>query len=448
METTGILYVEAEAFVKSLETFSVKEVGSLRWFTQHEYIQKLNMQAVLDASVMHDETVKELLVSFGKIPVLIHELILIEVWKHKVFTILCQLQDFNPKNSFQLYMVDSCEAAGDSLVDLVDYCHRKLTLLASKDTRGDATTCNKHENVSSIEELKELSASLEFGISLAAVSVLCHITGHTNNLSVMNRMLCTHNMPCVLVQLIVSCPWSCQRQDYTKHFLSFVSQEHCKMRNSPVFKSCNTIKGEVLKYIDGSWQKIPDEDYFKMTKLDGQVWISLYNLLLNEDSLRMFDFNSFNRDQLSKLRTFLTDVLIDQMPILVELQRFLTHLACTEPAPPKKQLLLELIPKMWMHIVETHSGKWKAIAQYQAKETFNPSESDLAQLAKRLGQIYTWDVMENFHQEKPKCGSCGKEASKRCSRCQTEWYCHRKCQVQHWPKHKKACQLMERSTTS
>ncbi|XP_020558775.1 zinc finger MYND domain-containing protein 10 isoform X1 [Oryzias latipes] len=436
METTGILYVEAEAFVKSLETFSVKEVGSLRWFTQHEYIQKLNMQAVLDASVMHDETVKELLVSFGKIPVLIHELILIEVWKHKVFTILCQLQDFNPKNSFQLYMViyhestvinllqtilfhkDSCEAAGDSLVDLVDYCHRKLTLLASKDTRGDATSCNKHENVSSIEELKELSASLEFGISLAAVSVLCHITGHTNNLSVMNRMLCTHNMPCVLVQLIVSCPWSCQRQ------------------------------GEVLKYIDGSWQKIPDEDYFKMTKLDGQVWISLYNLLLNEESLRMFDFNSFNRDQLSKLRTFLTDVLIDQMPILVELQRFLTHLACTEPAPPKKQLLLELIPKIWMHIVETHSGKWKAIAKYQAKETFNPSESDLAQLAKRLGQIYNWDVMENFHQEKTKCGSCGKEASKRCSRCQTEWYCHRKCQVQHWPKHKKACQLMERSTTS
>lgn len=113
-----------------------------------------------------------------------------------------------------------------------------------------------------------------------------------HSLSVMNRMLCTHNMPCVLVQLIVSCPWSCQRQGYhtlwilhilnlpelekelflssstfsllnirfevflfgwvcvfvfpeyyTKHFLSFVSQEHCKMRNSPVFKSCNTIKG-------------------------------------------------------------------------------------------------------------------------------------------------------------------------------------------------------------
>lgn len=33
--------------------------------------------------------------------------------------------------------------------------------------------------------------------------------------------------------------------------------------------------------------------------------------------------------------------------------------------------------------------------------------------------------MEHLLPEKPKCGSCGKEASKRCSQCQGEWYCHR-----------------------
>lgn len=42
-----------------------------------------------------------------KIPVLVHEMILVEVWKQKVFPILCQLQDFNPKNTFNLYMVVS-----------------------------------------------------------------------------------------------------------------------------------------------------------------------------------------------------------------------------------------------------------------------------------------------------------------------------------------------------
>lgn len=100
-----------------------------RWFRQHEYIEKLNMQAILNASAVHDEYVKDLLVSYGKvsivlpsshqcrpivnvmspcplqIPVLVHEMILIEVWKQTVFPILCQLRDFKPKNTFQLYMV-------------------------------------------------------------------------------------------------------------------------------------------------------------------------------------------------------------------------------------------------------------------------------------------------------------------------------------------------------
>ncbi|XP_059184804.1 zinc finger MYND domain-containing protein 10 [Centropristis striata] len=439
MDTCVILPVEAEGFIQSLETFSLKEVGSERWFRQHEYIEKLNMQAILNASASHDEFVKELLVSYGKIPILVHEMILVEVWKHKVFPVLRQLQDFNPKNTFQLYTVihheatiinlletimyhkDSCEAADDSVLDLVDYCHRKLTLLASKATREGETSYSQHKLtetavVSSIEELQMQSAALEFEISLKAVSVLRYITDHTESISVINRMLCTHNIPCVLVQLIDCCPWS-------------------RRKNS-----------QVEKYIDGRWQKIPAQDRLKMTKLDGQLWISLYNLLLKEDCQRKYDFNNYNKNQLLKLRGFLTEVLIDQLPNLVELQRYLAHLAITDPAPPKKELVLEQIPEMWDHIVRENSGKWKAIAKYQVKETFSPSESDLRLQAQRLAQTYNLDVMESLLPEKPKCGCCGKEAAKRCSRCQGEWYCHRECQVKHWPKHKRACQLMVEAT--
>uniref|UniRef100_A0A671W899 Zinc finger MYND domain-containing protein 10 n=1 Tax=Sparus aurata TaxID=8175 RepID=A0A671W899_SPAAU len=399
-----------------------------QWFRQHEYIEKLNMQAILNASAMHDEFVKEFLVSYGKIPVLVHEMILVEVWKHKVFPVLCQLQDFNPKNTFHLYMVihheatiinlletimfhkDSCEAADDSVLDLVDYCHRKLTLLASKATHDQHNPTGKAV-VSTIEELQAQNAALEFEISLKAVSVLRYITDHAESISVISRMLCTHNMPCVLVQLIDCCPWS-----------------------------------EIEKYINSRWQKIPVEDRLKITKLDGQVWISLFNLLLRQDCQRKYDFNNFNKNQLLKLRGFLTEVLIDQLPNLVELQRYLAHLAVTDPAPPKKELILEQVPEIWNHILRENSGKWKAIAKYQVKETFNPSESDLKLQAQRLAQTYNLDVMESLLPEKPKCGSCGKEAAKRCSRCQGEWYCHRECQVKHWPKHKKACQLITEAT--
>lgn len=44
-----------------------------------------------------------------------------------------------------------------------------------------------------------------------------------------------------------------------------------------------------------------------------------------------------------QLRGFLTEVLIDQLPNLAELQRYLAHLAVTDPAPPKKELVLEQV---------------------------------------------------------------------------------------------------------
>lgn len=51
-----------------------------------------------------------------------------------------------------------------------------------------------------------------------------------------------------------------------------------------------------------------------------------------------------------QLQGFLTEVLVDQLPNLLELQRFLAHLAVTDPAPPKKELILEQV-----HIINTHT---------------------------------------------------------------------------------------------
>lgn len=50
-----------------------------------------------------------------------------------------------------------------------------------------------------------------------------------------------------------------------------------------------------------------------------------------------------------QLRGFLTEVLIDQLPVLLDLQRFLAHLAITDPAPPKAVLTLEQV-----HAHSTH----------------------------------------------------------------------------------------------
>ncbi|XP_041047801.1 zinc finger MYND domain-containing protein 10 isoform X1 [Carcharodon carcharias] len=388
-----LLPVEAAGYAQSLQEFPLKDIGSVRWFRQHEYIEKLNMQAIIDATADQDEFVKEIIYSHGKI--------------HHEATIINLLETI-------FYHKDVCDSADEAVLDLADYCHRKLTLLAA---RSDG--CEKQEldrtSPASLEELQKQSQELEFDISLKALSILRYITDHIDSLplSVQTRLLNTHNIPCVLVHLVEYCPWS---------------------RYSS--------KGELKRYADGKWHKVPIEDRLKITKLDGQVWIALYNLVLKPDCQQRYDFNNFNKNQLLKLQSFLTEVVIDQLPNLVELQRFLGHLAMTDPPPPKKDLILEQVPDIWDRIIRENSNKWKAIAKHQVKTAFNPSEQDLREQAHRLIETYNLDVMENLLPDHPKCGFCGAEATKRCSRCQVERYCQRECQVKHWSKHKNACDLM------
>ncbi|KAI2668585.1 Zinc finger MYND domain-containing protein 10 [Labeo rohita] len=415
-----LLHGEAEGYIQSLEKMSLRDIGSPRWFRQHEYIEKLNMQAILNASANQEEFIKDLFVSLGKI--------------HHEATIINLLETI-------MYHKESSEAAGDSVLDLVDYCHRKLTLLAGRSVSGeipsgDRITHTQLSDTGSVQDLQRQSDMLEFEISIKALSVLCYITDHIESLSlsVLSRMLCTHNMPCVLVQLVENCPWN---------------------------------RGTLEKYIEGRWRTVLPEDQLKLSKHDGQVWMALLNLLLKPDCQRKYDFNSFNKSQLLKLRGFLTEVVIDQLPNLLDLKHFLSQLAVTDPAAPKKDLILEQVPEIWNNIVMENSNKWKAIAKYQVTQVFNPSESELREQASRLAQTYNLDVMENLIPDKPKCGACGRTGVKRCSRCQGEWYCnslHRmftacttthvcgaadegagaltECQVKHWPKHKPACKLM------
>lgn len=62
------------------------------------------------------------------------------------------------------------------------------------------------------------------------------------------------------------------------------------------------LSGKLKKYENGAWYVVPHEDRIKMTKLDGQMWIALYNLLLSTESQRKYNFDNFNKSQLLKVK--------------------------------------------------------------------------------------------------------------------------------------------------
>ncbi|XP_072025986.1 zinc finger MYND domain-containing protein 10-like [Amphiura filiformis] len=430
--TQVLLAVEAEAYIEALEKMPIKDVGSPRWMKQHEYLEKLNMQAVLNASANEDEFIKEMLVTHEKIPVVIHELLSVELWRQKVFSII-QKMNFDPKTTFPLYMAlyheatlanlletilyhrEPCESAEDCVLDLVDYCHRKIThLIARQEDDRESKDDKDNKDKGSMEELKRQDRKLQFDIGIKAVSILRYITDHVEGLplSVTTRILNTHDIPSMLVQLIESPPWT-------------------------VFKD-----GKLDKFIDNKWQSVPVEERLKLTRIEGQVWIALFNLLMGSTTQEKYEFNTYNKNQIIKLRAHLSEVILDQIPSLCDLQRYLEHLAMMDPPAAKSGLVLEQVPEVRDLIIRENDGKWGAIAKHQVKTVFNPSSELMKQQAKMFADTYNFDVLESLIQEPPKCAMCGELAAKRCSRCQNEWYCRRECQVKHWTKHKQACNLL------
>ena len=58
----------------------------------------------------------------------------------------------------------------------------------------------------------------------------------------------------------------------------------------------------------------------------------------------------------------------------------------------------------------------------------------MKQLAELYGTSVFEGLLEGFH-----CENCKKDATKRCSKCKSVWYCSRECQVQNWKDHKATC---------
>ena len=61
------------------------------------------------------------------------------------------------------------------------------------------------------------------------------------------------------------------------------------------------VLGELSKYIDNKWQKVDPADRLQLTRLEGQVWIALFNLLMGPDCQQKYAFNPHNKSQILKV---------------------------------------------------------------------------------------------------------------------------------------------------
>jgi len=433
--TSPLTAAEAEVFVQELKKISIENFGNDKWMKQHEYIEKLNIQAHLNVVQQSEEFISELLITYDKIETLIYNLLVSETWRNKIYPLI--KSKISQSNSLKIYMMlyhevtiinllelvlynkNACTSADEKMLDMVDYCARKVTYLNTWEDDDDedeeiTKDINKFMERSEVDNMDKTVRKQNYAISINALSILRYMTDYITDLplSVMTRLLNTKDMITALSYLIESVPW---------------------IRR--------TSSNKILRWEGSNWKEINKKDISKLCQVEAQIWIALYNLMVEPECRRKYAYTNHTREVILRLRPYLTPQLIDELPILKDLQRVLDELSILNIPDNSVQagLLVEQIPEM---MEEIQTGKdWKKIAKKCRKEFLSDSQTNRMELAKKLAGMYNIDQFDPLI-DTPKCAKCGKPADKRCSKCKNEWYCSRECQVRSWPAHKKICSLV------
>jgi len=336
------------------------------WMKQHESLEQLNLQAHQSAQQAGDEYVLEAFLTFDKLKLLVHELLVIEAWRLNVFPRIkkglvemkatmrgyfCLFHEATLINLLAvcLHHSHAVEALGEDAVELVDYLARRLVDLNHRGRRwaergadrmderllqvSQSQKSETQEEESASEEarvakaqaeadrldkqtpldsLEEQATDVLVQVSVGAVTVVRYVCEHLNSLplSVLVRALETHDLLCSIVPIIENPPWT------------------RRLKKSGVWQ----------KLVDNAWSDVAVCDLLKLTKSEGQVWLALFALVCNNEVRKRYHFNSFRKGQLTRARKYMNEVLLDQLPVLADVQRFIDELAMMEvPQPTAEQ---------------------------------------------------------------------------------------------------------------
>jgi len=378
--------MECERLVEALKPITLESFGSPEWKSQREVVEKLNIQAHHNINCKKDEFVYEALHSFEKLPIIVHELLVIEVWKEKVYPLRKAELRKVPTIGYMYYHYeailvnllegllfndDAIESLGDFVLELCDYCYRKclyLNAIPDEDRMIQEIDKEKWIHMSEEEYADRNDKESTFKIAMGAVSVLWMIIDKLPRLhmSVMNNLLLKNDMPLQLISLISGAPW---------------------MRRG---------RGKFQKFKEGEWVETPAHELLLLTPRESHVWLCLHMLLCEPTCRSKYKYDDYRKAEVLKLRRYVTPRLVDQIPNLQDLQRSLDELQIMEPPSLKDEafrstFVVEPMPEIYSRLVK---GKnWAKIAEHHVEVLSNPEtlNDDIQKMSQLIDQLGDWD---------------------------------------------------------
>ncbi|CCI41865.1 unnamed protein product [Albugo candida] len=397
---------EAEQLISNrIRRISPSAIGvDDEWLSYHHTIEKLNLQAHQSAQQNQDNFVLEGLLTYHKLPVILHNILNVESWKQLILPKLKSKE--NECASMRLYFIMYHEATlcnlleiafhhqhivesfqDDELVEMIDYCVRKLTWIVSIPREDILRVTGFHKTGQEMiqllhsahpgEELTRQEMELEFRITVQSLTILRYICQelHTLSLSIVSRLLDKHDVLLTLVVLIENSPWT-----HRTVATNTQANGNEKASTTTIWK----------KFVHQKWKVIEPSELLVLTPTEAQAWIAVYYLLCTESSRSHYEITQFRKDQLLRIRKYINEVLVDQLPFLADVQRYLDELALmlvssTGSSGKHGNLILEAVPCLSDAIRQYMRSHATEIAEvFDKKSASFCREADL----RELGEIY------------------------------------------------------------
>jgi hypothetical protein len=175
-----------------------------------------------------------------------------------------------------MYHRSAIDAADDYLLELVDYAYRNVYKLVSGKTRWIDVPKDPKElaNTDREKEFQRQASHIDFNVAFSSISIIRYITDHVKNLSpaVLRHLHLENDMLMACVALIEDRPW---------------------------LKKIDGTPKE--KFEDGQWVEIKKSEMYKLPKAEGQIWITIYNLLLAPECAKNYEITDYRKNMLLRV---------------------------------------------------------------------------------------------------------------------------------------------------
>ena len=459
-------YESEEIISKKINEISFEKIGSAEFIQHHAYLSKLNMQEMKNILTGGEDIIMTQFIDNDKLKLLIKELYIINTFKEKIYPNikekiinLCSIKSYfilyheavlvNLIENF-LYSITACQAAEDYLVDVIEYSYKMISKYISYKMKNPDDTLNYGNNslnnnideeLSLEEKIKKINEQvkdkkndikemdnkykeIEFQIAMSCINILRYISDHLEQLPfpVRHHMMNVKDVPILFVTLMELRPWK-------RKILKYNQKENKKEEIEEIYENNN-------------WTTLIEH---KLPKLEIQILITIYNLVMNQDNNKKYEITEYRQNQLLRLRKYFSEDLYDQIPQMMNLYRSLENMSLmtygnTLTVNP---FIVEMVPILSGNkIFKLTEEQIKLIGNNIVSKYFeNLNREKLAKELEPVNEIYNLDNIEYF-MEDPICAQCGKLANSRCSRCKSEWYCSKECQIKKWKEHKTVCKTL------